>query len=487
MVKDINIHIKTPGADKARKNIDDVGRSAKKTGDKVAAGSKKGARQVDDLGKSAGKTKSTFGKLKESIGGWAAGLVGISAIIGGITSAIRTNIQAMKEHARIASQQQKELLGLQFLGDLYKDVDVRERVKEYAEMGRRPLVETAEAYKALRSKGATLTEAQREGIMKEVMEFGRQEPTAPLTDLVDMFTLYVKQTKAKDMNVAQNILRQTIEEAGVAGAGEVSRYFPRFLPIGITGGLTGPQAAGLWAYATGELGSVEEATTGLRAAFLGLQGRGTPEATKMLAGLGVEPGMGFFQQLQKLSAARQAGKFGVKEAELIGGREGMTILMSLLRSPEALGRQIGRIQQVARPDIDLTARALQDLMSKDELARLEEQKRLADIQIENIKAEDIEALKNEVWLAEQEKRMREGGFPEYFIRFQQFLERLEFGTGILEPDKTKRSLMEIYHGIEPPSQNTPVIQNDYSINHYPIVGDEQERGKGPRIEPGVQP
>ena len=485
MAKDINIHVKAKDTDRTRQQLDDVGRSAKDVGTKVAEGGKKGAAGMDKLSGSAASAQGKFSNFTKKLASWAAGMVGITAIIAGVTRAIRAQIEAMKEHARIASEQQKRLVELQFLGEFFKErPELHKEVAAYAEYGRRPFIEVAEAWYNLRSKGAGITEAQQGAIMREALELGRTAPSAPLTTLVDMFSLYAKQTGVKDARVIQNILQQTITEAG-GGMGDVAKYMPQFLPIGLKAGMTGAQVAGLWAYATTQFAEPSTTTAGLRNVVLSLQGRGTPESQKMLAGLGVTPQMGFFDKINALSAMQRRGGFSLAQAETLVGKESAAVLLSLLTAPDVMAGTIGRVEAAGAGRRDITSEMINALMSKDELARLEEKGRGLDVIIENIKGGDIGALRWDVTLKEYERRMREAGVPEYLIGLQ--LAKYRFAGGVGYTPEEAGSLMQFLRYATPMgiSLSQPVIINDSSVNYYPKVGDPTERQR--TFEPGVVP
>jgi len=88
MSKDVNIHIKTPGADKARQDLDGVGRSGKGVGDSVGEGGRKGAEGMNKIKDAADKSHSVLGKLtgqvKAFIGGWL-GIQGLFKIFDAFT------------------------------------------------------------------------------------------------------------------------------------------------------------------------------------------------------------------------------------------------------------------------------------------------------------------------------------------------------------------------------------------------------------------
>ncbi len=416
--KEVNIHVRAKDADTTKRDIDGVGASTenlgKKTeqaGNKTEQAGKRGAEGTDALTKSTEKSKGAFGSFMTKIGGWVMALVGFGAAIKIVTGIINANKRALNEHADVAVAQQQKLLRLQFLGDLFKErPELRKEVAAYAEFGRRPPEEVADAWYNLRSKGGALSQQQRDSIMREALEMGRTDLDMPLNTLIDMFTLYAKKTGVEDANRIQNVLRQTITEAGGGGA-DVAAYMTQFLPLGIATGMTGAESAGLWAYATTEEGSAERATTQLAAVFRGLMGKGTPEGKKILKKAGVREGMDFFEQLDLL------GKEGLSYAEAgqIGEAAGAAMLLSLIQNRGAMMEAIEKIVAVDRGDIDLTKTKIQEVMGGDEVARLEEDIRGLDIQIRNAKGADVNALRWRKKLREREMSMRRAGKSEYAI------------------------------------------------------------------------
>ena len=439
---------------------------------------------MDKLSTSTKKSEGAFGKFAGSIKSWATGIFGITAIIAAVTAAIRAQIQAMKEHAQIAAEQQKKLLELQFLGDLWKErPELRKEIAAQAEYGRRPFIEVVGARYNLLSKAARLSDEQRAAIMHESLELGRMYPSAPLATLVDMFSLYTKQTGAVDINRVQNILLQTITEAG-GGMADVAKYMPQFLPIGLAGGLTGPQTAGLWAHVTTQLAEPSIATTGLKAAFFGLQA-GTPEAQEMMQQLGITPDMDFFKKIQIISAEQRAGRFGLPEARRLAGLEGSAVLLSMLKDVPAMMQTIGNVVGAAEGERDITKTAIEGLMSTDEIARLEDRGRQLDVRLRNIKGSDTRAHKWDVYLKEYEMYMREADYSEAYIKTALGIERL---AGVIAPggvEKRFQSIRKEFRGEEQLLQQAPTIinYNDYSIRHNPIVG--YDEGQSPQPRTGV--
>ncbi|MBW2560474.1 MAG: phage tail tape measure protein, partial [Deltaproteobacteria bacterium] len=459
--KDVNIHVRAKDADQAKRDIDrtagateDLGKKTEQAGRKSEQAGKKtkqAGKDTEDAGKAAGKAKGAFASFATKLAAWAAAMVSIGAAIKIVTGAINANKRALNEHADVAVAQQQKLLRLQYLGDMFKErPELRKEVGALSVLGRRPFEEVADAWYNLRSKGGALSQQQRDSIMREALEMGRTDPDLPLDTLIDMFSLYAKKTGQGDANRIQNVLQQTITEAGGSGA-DVANYMPQFLPIGMGGKLTGAQAAGLWAYAT-TLGDAAVATTGLKAVFMGLEGKGSPEGKKILKEIGVGKDMDFFEKIGLLGEASGEGRFDLGMAEQVAGREGSALLLDLIKDPEELSRVINKVVGVDRGDIDLTHTKITELMGTDEVARLEEEIRGVNIQIANKKGADTRALRWKKKMGEREMSMRRAGIPEYGIQFGRremehlagmgvspdIIESMIYGDPLWEPDLRAR-------------------------------------------------
>ena len=526
MAKDINIHLKTTGADKTKQDLDRTGQSGKDLGSDIQSGSehaKQGLGKVDgasrgtkrelnDLGGAAKDVDGKFGGFAKRLAGWASEGVVIAGAIAAVTKSITMQSEALKEHGRIAAEQQKSLTNLQYLGDFFeKHPEARKEVAAYAEYGRRDFADVAGAWYALESKGAGLSESQKQGIMKESLELGRQEPNADLTGIVEMFSLYMKETQEQDVNLVQNIIRETVTTAG-AEMSQVGQLMPRFLSIGMSGGLTGPQAAGLWAFATTKTKEASEATTGLRNIFLALEGQGTPESQELIAGLGIAPEMGFFEKLERLAEGRRQGGFALPEAEKIAGKESAAILLSMLVDTKAMIKTISTVSGAARPDVDIVGEQLQTVLAADEFARLEEEGRRLDVVLDNIKGQSLRGLRSKVvWDTHEAQRRKEGASelglwadekiydflvgaglpPEWAVKatgpmipstshIDRYLKEME-EQPVLEPSLQSTPPREVPIEGMPPAESPPPVEA------RPLQRQPETVGPGPAREPSESP
>lgn len=487
--RDYNIHVKTPGIEQSRAQLEQLKDTVQGLTNKVDEGNKK---QADGYTNAEAKGASFFGKLT----GWAMSYLGISTAINAVTKAIEANSRAMEENARIIESQQQSLLRLQFLGDYYKErPELRKEVAAYAEMGRRQPEEVADAMYSLRSKASKLTETQQRDILVQALETGRTDPAMPLNTLIDMYTLYSKLTGATDANRTQNVLQRTIEQAGGTGA-DVANYMPQFLPLGLSGGLTGAESAGLWAYATTQTASPAIATTGLRATFMGLQGKGSPEGQKLLTKLGIDPAMPFRQKIQILAKQYASGQLSLADAEQIAGREGASIMLSLAQNPAAMEATIGSVVAADTGNMDITRDMITGLMGTDEIARMEENIRLLNVSEKNLKAQDVDSLKSKQLRDAMKYALRKKGAPEWFISYSDWLSGNIAGTGVNYDTfasmygVNNESLSTLQQAGELPKEmilpqdpNNSTVINNHIVNQNVIYSRPIPASK-PRVSPG---
>ncbi len=475
--QDINFRIKAEGTEQTQQEMDRMTQSMGGFGDaaeKAGDDAQRASRGTDKLADSTGKSASLFDKATDGLASYAAGMLTVTAGLALANKLIREQIKEFEKATEAAGKHQKAMLALQFLGDYYKEKpELRKEIAEMAEYGRRPFEEVAVAAYNLRSKNAAMTEPQRMGIMMEALEMGRTDPSLPLDALVDMFSLYAKQSGVADANRIQNVLQQTIAEAG-GSAADVATYMPRFLPIGMAGGLKASEAAGLWAYATTQEAEASIATTGLRAIMMGLEGKGTPEGAKLLEQMGITQDMGFFKKLDVLASQ----DIDLPTAELLFQREGAAMGLNILKDPSALMRAVRNVTAVDRGDIDLTRDKLEELLKQDNIARQEENKRLMEVAHDNLDASDENALDVDTMIDVHDYLLRKQGVSPFMRSIVRGVARTEAAFGRSAEDifntnpETLRSLQEqglipeefILPPHEPTSQGPVIINNHYDMS-----------------------
>ena len=84
MSKEVNIHIKTPGAEEAKRHLNDMSRSTEKVGESTAKGSRQAVAGLDKTEKKLGRldrtTQKLTGQVKAFVGAWL-GLAGAKAVV----------------------------------------------------------------------------------------------------------------------------------------------------------------------------------------------------------------------------------------------------------------------------------------------------------------------------------------------------------------------------------------------------------------------
>lgn len=493
---DVNFNFKANGIDQTQQEMDRMTQSMGGFGDaaeKAGDDAQRASRGTDKLADSTGKSASLFDKATDGLASYAAGMLTVTAGLALANKLIREQIKEFEKATEAAGKHQKAMLALQFLGDYYKEKpELRKEIAEMAEYGRVPFEEVAGAAYNLRSKAANLTEQQRKDILMEALELKRTMPATPLDTLVDASSLYTKLSGNMDANRVQNVLQQTITEAG-ASSGEVAQYMPQFLPVGMSGGLTPAESAGLWSYVTTQMASASEATTGLRAVFMGLQGKGTPESQKLMEAMGLTAEMDFFSKIDILAQQQRAGKFGLSEAQTLVGDSGASSLLAMLNNPQEVRATVGRVVGADRGDIDLTRDKLEELLKQDNIARQEENKRLMEVAHDNLDASDENALDVDTMIEVHDYLLRKQGVGPFMRSIVRGVARTEAAFGRSAEDifntnpETLRSLQEqglipeefILPPHEPTSQGPVIINNN---NNYDMSRNvmTKDPGSSPR-------
>ena len=81
MAKDINIHLKTKGAERTKQQLGGVAQASKQVGDKTAEGHKEGAGAVDKTTQKMTGMGRVLGNLKSQVLGFIGGFLGLQAVI----------------------------------------------------------------------------------------------------------------------------------------------------------------------------------------------------------------------------------------------------------------------------------------------------------------------------------------------------------------------------------------------------------------------
>jgi hypothetical protein len=465
--KDINIHVRAQDTAETKRQIDQSTASVYDLWKAVGTGARQGAEGTEK----ATEKLSFLGSLLSKVGSYALGFFGITKAIQTMTAAIRDQSDAIKEHAQIAMEQQNKLLRLQFLGDYYKEKpQLRKEVMALSEAGRRSFEDVANAMYDLRNLGGGLTATQQEDILSKSLELGRTMPETPLAKIVQSMVFYIKQTRNKDIGSVQNIIKQTLTEAG-GEPGEAAADLSKFLPIGLSAGMTGPEAAGTWAYATSQFPEAGRATTALSGIIMALQGKGTDDSKRLLRRFGISPGASFLQQIQQLSQKQLT----LKQIETIASVKEAPILAALLQNPEAMMKTIGGITAAGLSKEDLAAKSIEGLYGQDEMAILADISKLSDIKIENIKGLDIKATRLEAEKKLFEAAARKEKIPELLIKYINKMNDLYAAVFGITISGTVADIQEKFSKGENEPNRPVTVNNNYdsSTNYHPTVGETE--------------
>jgi len=89
MAKDVNIHLKTTGAEQTKADLDRTGQSAKQLGDKTAEGQKRAGAATEQGTKKLGAMGRMINTLKTQVMGFIGAFLGIQAVVKVVTYLIR--------------------------------------------------------------------------------------------------------------------------------------------------------------------------------------------------------------------------------------------------------------------------------------------------------------------------------------------------------------------------------------------------------------
>lgn len=331
--------------------------------------------------------------------GVVAGLVGAS----GVSAALRTVEQDLERTTQKSREFAEASLNLQYLNESFNPQE-RAFVGQAAIAAGRQPVEMIRAFAGLKSRFPGESQENVQALMMEVAQTARTTD-APLSDLTNSFaTIYQFTGNAQQ---SQNILRESIIQAGSDNPAVLAPLMARFMGIGQAVGLQPGQSAGAVAAATGLGLSPEVSVTGLTNVALALQGKGTPEGAKILRKLGIKQGDDLFGTLEKLSGA------GLKTGQLesIFGREGLPVASQLSDANQLADflAKVAKVQEASTTSRDLTGEAIADQEAADPLTAANQRIKELEARIAMQQNQDVEALRFDQLRKEQETILRSQG------------------------------------------------------------------------------
>ncbi|MEL7087795.1 MAG: hypothetical protein AAGL98_05035, partial [Planctomycetota bacterium] len=227
-----------------------------------------------------------YGDVIDTMSGRMAAFV-LSIV--GTGGAVRA-LQVMGEELDRRIEQTREFaeaqLNLQFLGSTFNEQE-REFLGRAAEAGGRSPVEVARAYTSLRSRFSDRSDAELQELFLEITETGITTD-AGLEELTEAFAGLFAENN--DSGRSQNILRESITQAGVGDPAVLARLFGKFLGPGQQlGNISEAESAGLVAASTAlDTRAPEEQATGLRTVLLALLGNRSDQQQEIVDRAGID-------------------------------------------------------------------------------------------------------------------------------------------------------------------------------------------------------
>jgi len=312
-----------------------------------------------------------------SLGRMAAGFVGIGTAISVGRSAWRLFQDDIKKGTDSIVAFQKAFVGLQFLGDTYKDPKKRERIFATAKRTGIEAGEIAMGEEGMKSMTAAYlggkSPAEQKRILAKMNSEVRRLRKTTSSTVPELVPMYAKMRSFYPDLTARgqtNISHKMIEEAAVTSAAEIVPYAPKMFEAGKLGKLSARQAAAFGAFLTSKTGSAADAATASRRIAMKVMlsdpdeaeairnlAFGAPDPTSGRKGLmkkaGVSGGDNALDRLYKLAGLNKKSPLSVQALKDIAGERGAGQLNAILNDPEGLKAMVERFetQTVASRDI----------------------------------------------------------------------------------------------------------------------------------------
>ncbi len=378
-----------------------LARAGRKAGKDTAGGAKQG--------------EGAMGKLTTGISGTIASYVSVGAVIAGIGKAMAVEFENTAQAAENAAKRITATRDLLFLGEFAKaHPEIHREIGAFAVTAALPgvegKVEIAKAMELLVSKTPAMSDEQRMELFRKGLQFKRTT-TSDLSTLINFMIQVGKADPGATPTAIANLIQQTKTEAG-ATTEAMARRLPQLFPVAGAAGVSLPEISALFAVATGGGFGPEQATTGIRMMLGRLQGKKLPkEARKVQRRLGLEEGMGVFEQLEVLSGKFQEGKFKLAESQLLFGEEAGPVVLDILKGFKGLKVSLGKIKRAFEtPGLDLVGKKIVEVFAPGTLEFQEERNRRLKARKEQIRFEKdapvglaVEQARLERYLSQREK------------------------------------------------------------------------------------
>ncbi|MBB6429223.1 hypothetical protein [Algisphaera agarilytica] len=340
--------------------------------------------------------------------GRLAGMVGGILGAGGLVRALQVLGEELDRRIEQTREFAEAQLNLQFLDTSFNEQE-REFLGQAAQLGGRSPAEIARAYTSLRSRFPDRSNTELQGLFLEIVETG-VTTDADLGTLTDAFAGLFAENG--DSQRSQNILRETITQAGVGDPGVISRLLGKFLGPGQQiGNVSEAEAAGLVAGATGlDTRQPEEQITGLRSVLLSLLGSLSDEQLEIAQGAGIDRSS-INTALLTLGQAIEAGRIDAAGLEQLVGAEGVTTATAL-GDPAKRGaffEKQAAVVRAADSEEDLTGLAIDNIFAQDEVQALNFAIKQVDARTAVAESQDVDALRGELAIKLQQAEQRDAG------------------------------------------------------------------------------
>ncbi len=382
----------TEASRRRKREIDKLSRSLaaeRRVQDRATASVRRHAVAADTSAASAGRLGGVTGALTGRFASVGASLLGT----GGLIAALGILGRDLEERTRQTRDFLDANLELQFLSDSFNGQE-RDFLASASIFGGQDPSETTRAFTQLKSRFPGQSDEALQGLFLEILETGRAT-TAPLTPLTDAFSGLFQATG--DAQASQNILRETIIQAGQADPQVITTLLGKFIGPG-TGvlGLTAGESAGGVAGVTGlTTQRPEEQVQGLLTFLLNIKGKGTPDINEILEGAGIDRTSGdALEVASRVLDAVDRGKISIDQFETLTGREGIKIGSALL-DPSRRTAFFEKVRKVAEQEFntdDPTAQAIADQFQDDPRQALNFAIKQAETQAKVANSQDQGAL-----------------------------------------------------------------------------------------------
>ncbi len=343
---------------------------------------KQTTQEAGDQAEASGKQQLDLTGAVENFGRQLVAMFGVgslTAVIGKFHQEWRDEIRAtneeLKAQADLTNEQALALRDLQFLraGFSAADLSIVDRGAVLTGEGRSAI---GGAFAELRSKTASLTDAQQVALFEELLETSltTQNPASTLVPLFAKGSQFVA-----DPNRLQSMLRKMQELSPAASPGVLASKFPQVLNPGVDAGLTPEETGGLLVEALTV--SEENGATSLRNILTILAAPDTDARRQILSDRGAGPSIGVLEQLRVL----QRGGMSLDDQVALVGRENLSVFGGLLRRNE-FDSVIGQINQASLGGTDITEDAIKNIFNEDERLRKAVQTRQVEQQTEGLRS-----------------------------------------------------------------------------------------------------